>query len=304
VGTGDIVTFSLCGSAFDTKIQVFTGSCGTFTCVAGNDDFCGLQSQVQVVTTPGVTYYIYVFGFGTSQGVFSLTTNCIPAPPVPANDNCDTATLAPVNTDATCTLTVPGTIEGATQSPQANTCVGTANDDVWFQFVATQATHTISLLNVAGSTTNLNHALFSTTNPSDPCAALTLVYCSDPNLSFAQGLVVGNTYYIRVYSSGTAILQNTTFNLCVSVPPPPPVNDSCSTPLMAPVNPSLICAETISGTITSATASPEPNACTGTADDDVWYQFTALASIHNISFNNVQGTTTDLAFATYYRCIL
>ncbi|WP_188361623.1 choice-of-anchor J domain-containing protein, partial [Flavobacterium orientale] len=299
LGTGDIVTFSLCGSAFDTKIQVFTGSCGTFTCVAGNDDFCGNQSQVQIVTTPGVTYYVYVFGFGTAQGVFTLTTNCTPAPPTPINDNCDTATVVPVNTDATCALTVPGTINGATQSPQANTCVGTANDDVWFQFVATQASHTISLLNVAGSTTNLNHALFSTTNPSDPCAALTLVYCSDPNASFAAGLTPGNTYYIRIYSSGTAILQNTTFDVCVSVPPPPPVNDSCSTPLVAPVNSSLICADTISGTITSATASPEPNACTGTADDDVWFQFTALASIHNISFNNVQGTTTDLAFATY-----
>ena len=41
-GNGDIVTASLCNSAFDTKIQVYQGSCGALTCVSGNDDACGL----------------------------------------------------------------------------------------------------------------------------------------------------------------------------------------------------------------------------------------------------------------------
>jgi hypothetical protein len=299
IGTGDIVTFSLCGSAFNTRIQVLTGSCGTFTCVGGNDDFCNVQSEVAIISTAGTVYYIYVYGTTGSQGVFTLNTTCVPPPAPPVNDNCQSATTVPVNTDGTCALISSGTIEGATQSPQVNTCVGTPNDDVWYQFVATQTVHTIALSNVIGSTTNLNHALFTSTNPTDPCANLTLVYCSDPDNSFAQNLTVGQTYYIRIYSSGTAILQDTTFDLCVSVPPPPPVNDSCATPLVAPVNTSLICTNIVAGTITSATASPEPNTCAGTDDDDVWFVFTALASIHNVSLNNITGTTTDLAFAVY-----
>jgi gliding motility-associated-like protein len=267
--------------------------------VGGNDDFCNVQSEVAIISTAGTVYYIYVYGTTGSQGVFTLNTTCVPPPTPPVNDNCQSATTVTVNTDGTCALISSGTIEGATQSPQANTCVGTANDDVWYQFIATQTVHTIALSNVIGSTTNLNHALFTSTDPTNPCANLTLVYCSDPNNSFAQNLTAGQTYYIRIYSSGTAILQNTSFDLCVSVPPPPPVNDSCATPLVAPVNTSLICTNIIAGTITSATASPEPNTCAGTDDDDVWFVFTALASIHNISLNNIVGTTNDLAFAVY-----
>jgi hypothetical protein len=70
------MTASLCGSGFDTKIGVFTGSCGALTCVAGNDDACGLQSQLTWTGTSGTTYYIYVTGFGTATGAFTMTVTC------------------------------------------------------------------------------------------------------------------------------------------------------------------------------------------------------------------------------------
>ncbi|MCB9169538.1 MAG: T9SS type A sorting domain-containing protein [Flavobacteriales bacterium] len=82
VGTGASTTASLCGSAYDTKIRIYTGSCAALTCVVGNDDFCGLQSQVTWTTTTGVTYYILVHGFGASAGAYTLTITCA-APPVP-----------------------------------------------------------------------------------------------------------------------------------------------------------------------------------------------------------------------------
>ncbi|WP_339890249.1 choice-of-anchor J domain-containing protein, partial [uncultured Flavobacterium sp.] len=299
-GNGDVVTFSLCGSPFDTKIQVLTGSCGTFTCVAGNDNSCGLQSEVQITTTSGTLYYIYVFGVNnTTSGTFTLNTTCVTPPPPPANDNCDTAATVQVNTDGSCTQLTAGTVAGATPSSQANTCVGTADDDVWFSFTATQATHIITIQDIVGSTLDLNHAVYTSTNTTNPCGNLTQIICSNPDLSVANTFIPGQVYFIRVYTATAALLQTTMFNVCVSVPPPPPSNDSCATPTLAPVNTSLICTNTVPGTISSATASPEPNACTGSADDDVWFQFTALASIHNINLNNIQGTTTDLAFAVY-----
>ncbi len=70
------MTASLCGSVYDTKLGVFTGSCGAFTCVAGNDDACGLQSAVNWTGTNGTTYYIYVTGFNGATGSFTLTTTC------------------------------------------------------------------------------------------------------------------------------------------------------------------------------------------------------------------------------------
>jgi hypothetical protein len=76
IGTGQIITASLCGSSYDTKIGVFTGSCSNLICITGNDDFCGHQSEVEFATTAGTTYYIYVTGFDTEVGAFTLNISC------------------------------------------------------------------------------------------------------------------------------------------------------------------------------------------------------------------------------------
>ncbi len=72
VGNGNRFTASTCGSAFDTKISVYTGSCGTWTCVTGNDDFCALQSTVNWCSVNATTYFILVHGFSGNTGTFSL----------------------------------------------------------------------------------------------------------------------------------------------------------------------------------------------------------------------------------------
>ena len=79
VGDGSTVTLSLCGSSYDTKIGVFRGTCAALVCVTGNDDFCGLQSQVTFTANAAVTYYILVTGFSTATGNFTLTRTCAPA---------------------------------------------------------------------------------------------------------------------------------------------------------------------------------------------------------------------------------
>ena len=37
-GDGLLNTLSLCGSGYDTKIGIFSGTCAALVCVAGNDD--------------------------------------------------------------------------------------------------------------------------------------------------------------------------------------------------------------------------------------------------------------------------
>lgn len=76
-GTGNLIELALCNSTFDTKLQVFSGSCDTLNCIDGNDDSCGLQSEVNFLSDVGVEYFFYVFGFGASQGDFELTINCV-----------------------------------------------------------------------------------------------------------------------------------------------------------------------------------------------------------------------------------
>lgn len=99
-GDGSSTTLSLCGSSYDTKIGVFSGSCAGLTCVTGNDDFCGLQSQVTFTANTGTTYYVLVTGFSTNSGAFTLNRSCVfPCSGVPS----------------------PGSISG----PSATICAGT-----------------------------------------------------------------------------------------------------------------------------------------------------------------------------------
>ncbi|MBK7427242.1 MAG: T9SS type A sorting domain-containing protein [Saprospiraceae bacterium] len=83
VGDGDVFTLSLCGSSYDTKLSVYTGTCGALVCVDGNDDFCGLQSEVDFISTPGTTYRILVHGFSANTGTFTLNASCAPICPAP-----------------------------------------------------------------------------------------------------------------------------------------------------------------------------------------------------------------------------
>ena len=92
-GWGGTMSASTCDiNAFDTKLGVFTGTCGAFTCITGNDDdfnctSSGLASGVTWASVASTTYYIYVTGFSTNVGSFVLTTTCgqVAPPPCVAN---------------------------------------------------------------------------------------------------------------------------------------------------------------------------------------------------------------------------
>ncbi len=222
-------------------------------------------------------------------GPFNFTT---PAAP-PVNDDCSGAIALTVNPDYNCGSVTAGTVAGATPSNTDTTsCFGSADDDVWFSFVATATSHKISLLNVTGSVTDMYHSLWT-----GNCGALTLVpgSCSDPNTSSPYGLVVGQTYYVRVYTYTATGGQNTTFNICIGTPPPPPANDECTGAIALTVNNDLACGSVTPGTVAGATPSnTDTTACFGAEDDDVWYSFVATATTHRISLLNVAGSTTDM----------
>jgi len=78
-GDGSTINFSTdaTNTTFDTEITVFTGSCAALVCEGGDDDGgAGLTSSIDVVTTNGTTYYVYVSGVGTATGTFDLTATC------------------------------------------------------------------------------------------------------------------------------------------------------------------------------------------------------------------------------------
>ena len=165
-------------------------------------------------------YQVGPFPFGSSVKIFVTNeqdNNCtiasdfyevLACPPV--NDECETATAITVNNGLTCDALTPGTILAATPSNVPNSiCNGIPNDDVWYSFTAINEVQIISILNIQGGTFNLDHALYE-----GACGNLTELYCSQDESSIADNLIVGNTYYVRVFSSGDNS-ETSTFDLCI-----------------------------------------------------------------------------------------
>ncbi len=78
--TGGITVSTCTGADFDTKLNVYSGSCGLLTCVGGNDDDCGYQSAVTFSATANDSYYILVQGYNGETGAFTITASCDECP--------------------------------------------------------------------------------------------------------------------------------------------------------------------------------------------------------------------------------
>ena len=76
-------------------------------------------------------------------------------------------------------------------------------------------------------------------------------------------------------------------------------NDECDTAVPVTVNNDDLCGSVTSGTVTGATASGVTSTCFGTADDDVWFSFTAAAASQVVSLIDITGSTSDMYFAVW-----
>lgn len=271
------------GNDTDLVHEVMSGTCGSQAVLNSSDSDMSLVSGLTV----GSTYYIRVFSYG-SDPVGTTFDVCITTLPTLTNDECATAIALTVNLDASCSSRTAGILAGATDSG-IETDNGTADDDVWYSFVATAATHRIKILDSEGDNTDLVHEVLEGT-----CGSLAVLSSSDNDSSLVSGLTVGTTYYVRVFSYGDEVPESTTFNICVGVPPAAPANDACSGAVTVAVNANDSCALKVAGTLASATDSGEGTSGVGTADDDVWYTFTATATSQRIRLLNVEGDDTDL----------
>lgn len=116
-----------------------------------------------------------------------------------------------------------GTLQGTTDSGFESE-TGVSDDDVWFSFTATSASHKISLQDVNANV----WAGYDLTMEviEGACGALSIVEGGTTyNLKFAD-LAPGTVYYVRVYSTSESIVD-TTFDICVGTTPTVPVNDDC-----------------------------------------------------------------------------
>ncbi|MBU2020364.1 MAG: gliding motility-associated C-terminal domain-containing protein, partial [Bacteroidetes bacterium] len=129
----------------------------------------------------------------------------------PINDNCSGATTLQAAEQCT---PVTGSTAGATQS--APSCSGTANDDVWYKFSATQPDLSVK---VVGSTSfNPVLQVFSGFCGGSSIACVDQTGNGGTETVNLTGLTVGATYWFRVHHAPATISSNPIFSVCVSSP--------------------------------------------------------------------------------------
>ena len=209
-------TITLNTSVGQPRIQIYSGTCGGLVSLA-----CGTPSPTYAPPgiSVGTTYYVRVFSNNNSSGTFDI---CITDPGPPANDNCSGAILLPASS-TTCTTTA-GTIAYATGSSPSvgSTCGGIPGADVWYSFVAQSPFPTISLSSIGAS---LSSATTYIQLLSGNCGVFTSLSCVSGTgstlslLAGGTGLTIGNTYYVRIYTSSANPTSGAwTYNICITNP--------------------------------------------------------------------------------------
>jgi len=233
-GDDQAYTINTCSAtSYDSRISVFSGTCGALVPITGNDDNSSctagttLSSEVTFNAYTGTTYYILVHGyqFGTSlstTGAFDMNISCsVLCLPIPGNDECANATVLTgsqtcTNTSGNNTCASPST---TLANPGAFSSFATLND-VWYTFTPTYADNSLTITN--GTALQMGLAFYSGT-----CGAFTPLYSNANMVSGVPlnltGFTIGVTYYVRVLST---VANAGTFDICV-------VEYPCATPTAA-----------------------------------------------------------------------
>ncbi|MDX1993543.1 MAG: hypothetical protein SF029_14240 [bacterium] len=79
--TSGVVRFSTQGSNFDTIITLWSGTRGSLTEIACNDDFNSVSSQIETYLSGGATYYLLVHGYTSAGGDLTLNVTSVGSVP-------------------------------------------------------------------------------------------------------------------------------------------------------------------------------------------------------------------------------
>lgn len=279
----------------DGGMAVYSGTCNNLTLIeCDDDDGTGNMPKITVGgLAPGDTLWVRVWeSFNDDNGNFGICATIPPPPPV--NDNPCTSTSLPV--EAACNFQ-QFTNDGAfsTAGVPAPGCANYAGGDVWFNVIV-PADGALTFDTQAGVVTDGGMAVYSGT-----CNNLTLIECDDddgagtmPKMTIG-GLTPGDTLWIRFWEDGNN--NNGTFGICVTIPPPPPVNDNpCGA--IALVTSDLCNYQNFSNEGSFGTSSVPDPGCGDYQGSDVWFS-AVVPRAGALNINTIAGTLTDAAMAIY-----
>ncbi|MCB9182390.1 MAG: T9SS type A sorting domain-containing protein [Flavobacteriales bacterium] len=254
--------------------ELFTGGCGALTSVNCRANLPPTNFRVNYGSlTPGATYHLRVYTTATALGNFVPMYFDQPANDEPAG----AYVVQPAGTPFTFPITTGNWTYGASQS-FGRMCgnQGTPDDDVWYRFTATQASHTITAVRSnplfdesqpAGNITIEAYRGFYT----DSLGLDSVVLGCGQNTLALSGLTVGQQVLFRAYSTGNTF--NHIYALRVNVSGTN--NDEATGAVQLPFTNDWLAAFDTDG----ATQSQPPANCevTDVSDDDIWFKFTATS---------------------------
>ncbi|MEE2938925.1 MAG: hypothetical protein VX460_00940 [Planctomycetota bacterium] len=265
-------TVTTCGTAaYDTKIEVYEGSCGSLVSVACNDDFSGCPGFTSIAEFPvvnGARYFVRIGGWKSNS--FGAGTVLLEGPPPPPGDCSDAQEIVvdvPTDFDTT----------DATISATDFSCPAGSGDlrsrDVWFKFTAT-ANYTAIATTCGAADYDTRIEIYE-----GICGALVSLGCNDDSPGCAAftskvafSAVNGTEYLVRI--GGSEVGDFGSGQILITGPPPDVPNDECIDAI------GIASGEIVSFDTTSATPSvgAPARSCGGSgAPIDVWYSFLALA---------------------------
>ncbi len=254
------VTVSLCGSAFDTGLEIRSGgSCPGDNFVLCNDDgICTPQSQATFSPTAGVPYYFIVHGGEpNAAGAYSLNVTSVPVP-VPS-DTCGGHLIT------TNSATLNGSFDNCLLGNEINlSCNGTGHKDAIFTYAPVSECEVLANVSVCGTGTDfVLQVRTGGACPGDSVVACVTNACQ----SFFFTAEVIFDYFLIVERAGA---DTGSFTLTITGTEPRPAGDSCLTPRIIPSLPFLDYGSTRCATHT-------PLMQCGALNDgpDVYYQYTA-----------------------------
>ena len=293
VATATTAIINVTGSAgLDPIVDLRSGACNGVNIACADATVAG---EVEVINatalTVGNTYFIRVYDYAAGVPTTTTFDICVyNVPAAPANDNCANAALLTVNNSCVPTA---GTTAGATQSLAAITCntfLGTAEDDVWYRFVATASTTTIQVDGDGTFDAVVDLRSGACNGANIACADGTAA--GGTEVINATGLTVGATYRFRVYDYEGTADPTPTFTVCVYNTPTAPPNDLCTGAIVQ--NLSVPGTVTVNGNNVGATDSE------GIGTATVWEAFTISTCANvtadfcgSVDFTNFFVSLTD-----------
>jgi len=270
--------------AFDIKLSVSTGTCGSLTNIVCTDT---APETATFTTVNGTTYYVYVAHwstFGTTTGTFTISRSCTAPPPDPCSS---------ITNIAACGTTINKTIASGNgvYSPSACGWI-TPGREVIYSF--TPATTGVYFINQTSSYTFIDYQFMAASTGCGPTGWTCIDDLFGSSISPGFALTAGIQYYILLDPEST-VGGNISF--IISCPLPPISNDECAGAISLPVN-SLCSYGTYTNTGATASTGMTAPGCANYTGGDVWFSAVVPAT-GEITVDLQGGGITDSGLAIY-----